>query len=50
MLVRDLIDLTKRKHKVSGLPVVEDGKVVGLVTNRDLRFEKRLDANRWPAS
>ena len=43
MLVRDLID-TKRKHKVSGLPVVENGKVVGLVTNRDLRFEKRLDA------
>ena len=42
MLVRDLIDLT-RKHKVSGLPVVEDGKVVGIVTNRDLRFEKRLD-------
>ena len=42
MLVRDLIDLT-RKHKVSGLPVIEDGKVVGIVTNRDLRFEKRLD-------
>lgn len=42
MLVRDLIDLT-RKHKLSGLPVVEDGKVVGIVTNRDLRFEKRLD-------
>ena len=28
---------------MSGLPVVENGKVVGLVTNRDLRFEKRLD-------
>lgn len=42
MLVRDLID-TKQKYKVSGLPVVADGKVVGLVTNRDLRFEKRLD-------
>ena len=47
MLVRDLID-TKRKHKVSGLPVVENGKVVGLVTNRDLRFEKRL-MRRLPA-
>lgn len=43
MRVRDLID-TKKKHKVSGLPVVENGKVVGIVTNRDLRFEKRLDA------
>ncbi|MCP2039737.1 IMP dehydrogenase [Neisseria sp. HSC-16F19] len=42
MLVRDLID-TKKKYKVSGLPVVENGKVVGLVTNRDLRFERRLD-------
>lgn len=42
MLVRDLID-TKKKYKVSGLPVVDHGKVVGLVTNRDLRFEKKLD-------
>lgn len=42
MLVRDLID-TKKKYKVSGLPVVQNGQVVGLVTNRDLRFEKRLD-------
>ncbi len=42
LLVRDLIELS-RKHKVSGLPVVQDGKVVGIVTNRDLRFEKRFD-------
>ena len=42
MLVRDLIELG-RKHKVSGLPVIDGGKVVGIVTNRDLRFEKRLD-------
>ncbi|MBP6116998.1 MAG: IMP dehydrogenase [Neisseriaceae bacterium] len=42
MLVRDLIDLS-RLHKISGLPVIEDGAVVGIVTNRDLRFEKRLD-------
>ncbi|MBP6346543.1 IMP dehydrogenase [Neisseriaceae bacterium CLB008] len=42
MLVRDLIDLSRR-HKISGLPVIEDGAVVGIVTNRDLRFEKRLD-------
>ncbi|MDO4640377.1 MAG: IMP dehydrogenase [Neisseria sp.] len=44
MLIRDLlVMLAQRKRKMSGLPVVENGKVVGLVTNRDLRFEKRLD-------
>ena len=42
MLVRDLVLLT-RQHKISGLPVVDNGKVVGIVTNRDLRFETRLD-------
>ena len=42
MLVRDLVLLT-RQHKISGLPVIQDGKVVGIVTNRDLRFETRLD-------
>jgi IMP dehydrogenase len=42
MLVRDLVLLT-RHYKISGLPVVKDGKVVGIVTNRDLRFETRLD-------
>jgi IMP dehydrogenase len=42
MRVRDVIELT-RQHRISGLPVVEDGKVVGIVTNRDLRFEHRLD-------
>ena len=43
MSVRDVLQLT-RSHKISGLPVVENGKVVGIVTNRDLRFETRLDA------
>lgn len=44
VLIGDLINmLAQRKRKMSGLPVVENGKVVGLVTNRDLRFEKRLD-------
>ncbi|MDO5640195.1 MAG: IMP dehydrogenase [Neisseria sp.] len=44
MLVGELLEMqAKRKRKMSGLPVVENGKVVGLVTNRDLRFEKRLD-------
>ena len=42
MLIRDVLMLT-RLHKISGLPVVEAGKVVGIVTNRDLRFETRLD-------
>jgi IMP dehydrogenase len=42
MTVRDVINLT-RLHKISGLPVVEGKKVVGIVTNRDLRFETRLD-------
>ncbi|MEN9314364.1 MAG: inosine-5-monophosphate dehydrogenase [Pseudomonadota bacterium] len=43
MKVRDVIGVT-RQHRISGLPVVENGKVVGIVTNRDLRFETRLDA------
>src|SRR4030095_9323601 len=38
MLVRDVITLT-RTHKFSGLPVLEGSRVVGIVTNRDLRFE-----------
>lgn len=42
MLVKDVLILT-RQHKISGLPVVEGGKVVGIVTNRDLRFETKLD-------
>ncbi|WIM06226.1 MAG: IMP dehydrogenase [Candidatus Nitricoxidivorans perseverans] len=42
MTVREVLSLT-RTHKISGLPVVESGRVVGIVTNRDLRFETRLD-------
>jgi len=42
MTVRDVLVLT-RQHKISGLPVVENGLVVGIVTNRDLRFETNLD-------
>ncbi len=30
-------------HSISGLPIVVDGKAVGILTNRDLRFEQRLD-------
>lgn len=42
MTVRDAINL-QRQHGVSGLPVVKDGKLVGIVTNRDLRFEDRFE-------
>lgn len=42
MTVRDVLTLT-RQHKISGLPVVDGNKVVGIVTNRDLRFETNLD-------
>jgi len=42
MTVREVKALT-RQHKFSGLPVVEGGRVVGIVTNRDLRFEEQLD-------
>jgi IMP dehydrogenase len=42
MTVRDVLALT-RQHRISGLPVVEEGRVVGIVTNRDLRFETNLD-------
>jgi IMP dehydrogenase len=32
-----------QRYQISGLPVTKDGKLVGILTNRDLRFEKRLD-------
>ena len=42
MRVRDVLELTQM-HKISGIPVVDNGKIVGIVTNRDLRFETNLD-------
>ncbi|MDX8386038.1 MAG: IMP dehydrogenase, partial [Gallionella sp.] len=42
MTVRDVLALT-RKHKISGLPVVQGKQLVGIVTNRDIRFENSLD-------
>ena len=42
MTVRDVLALTQQ-HRISGLPVVEGKRVVGIVTNRDLRFETNLD-------
>ncbi|MBC7781716.1 MAG: IMP dehydrogenase [Proteobacteria bacterium] len=42
MTVGEVLALT-RQHRISGLPVVEGSRVVGIVTNRDLRFETNLD-------
>ena len=42
MTVREVMAL-QREHRISGFPVVKNGKVVGIVTNRDLRFETNLD-------
>ena len=42
MTVRDVLGLI-RQHRISGLPVVDASRVVGIVTNRDLRFETNLD-------
>lgn len=40
--ISQVLELT-RTHGISGLPVVDGAKLVGIVTQRDLRFEKRLD-------
>ena len=42
MTVRDVIAL-QQQHKISGFPVLKGDRVVGIVTNRDLRFEAKLD-------
>jgi len=42
MTVREVLALTKR-HRISGLPVVDGKRVIGIVTNRDTRFETNLD-------
>ena len=41
--IRQVIELT-RARGISGVPVVSGDKVVGIVTHRDLRFERQLDA------
>jgi len=43
LTIRDVLNLTRAKN-ISGVPVVRDGKAVGIVTHRDLRFETKLDA------
>jgi len=40
--IRELLDL-KRLHNISGVPVVDDGELAGIVTSRDVRYEKRMD-------
>jgi IMP dehydrogenase len=41
--IQEVLDLT-RYHRISGVPVIEDDKLAGIVTHRDLRFETRFDA------
>jgi IMP dehydrogenase len=40
--ISDALDLMKR-FRISGVPVTRDGRLVGILTNRDLRFETRFD-------
>jgi IMP dehydrogenase len=40
--IREVLDLT-HEHNISGVPVVDGNELVGIVTSRDMRFEKRLD-------
>lgn len=42
MTVRDVLGLM-RAHHISGVPVTRDGRLIGIVTSRDLRFETRYD-------
>ena len=40
--IHEALELMKR-YRISGVPVTREGKLVGILTNRDLRFETRLD-------
>jgi IMP dehydrogenase len=40
--IADALELMRR-YRISGVPVVKEGKLVGILTNRDLRFETRFD-------
>ena len=41
--IREVLQITQR-HNISGVPVVDDdGELVGIVTSRDMRFERKLD-------
>src|ERR1700682_4735666 len=41
-MIGDALDVMKR-YRISGVPVTKNGKLVGILTNRDLRFETRFD-------
>ncbi len=41
--IRDLVALTQQNN-ISGVPVLDNGDLVGIVTGRDVRFERNLDA------
>ena len=40
--IHEVLNLMKQ-YRISGVPVIKDDQLVGIVTNRDLRFESRLD-------
>jgi len=40
--IREVLDLTRAKN-ISGVPVVDGDELVGIVTSRDMRFERKLD-------
>src|SRR5262249_19037320 len=40
--ISDALDVMRR-YRISGVPVTQNGKLVGILTNRDLRFESRTD-------
>ncbi|MEX0914648.1 MAG: IMP dehydrogenase, partial [Wenzhouxiangellaceae bacterium] len=40
--IREVLEIT-RQHNISGVPVVDGEELVGIVTSRDMRFEKKLD-------
>ncbi|MDY0007226.1 MAG: IMP dehydrogenase, partial [Spongiibacteraceae bacterium] len=41
--ISELIEL-RRRYNISGVPVLENGHLVGIVTSRDVRFETQMDA------
>ncbi|MDX9875191.1 MAG: IMP dehydrogenase [Spongiibacteraceae bacterium] len=41
--IRELIEI-RRQHNISGVPVLDKGRLVGIVTSRDVRFVTQLDA------
>jgi IMP dehydrogenase len=40
--IQEALDLMSR-YRISGVPVTKNGRLVGILTNRDLRFENRYD-------